>query len=87
MRGTALPVASIGDAHISPGVMKPLDVLVEHGGNAQQVAARLRTVSGVAGATAPPTWHRGPDSLVEAFPAIDGSADSHEPASSSPAAH
>ena len=25
-------------------------------------------------ATAPPTWHRGPNSLVEAFPAIDGAA-------------
>jgi putative drug exporter of the RND superfamily len=61
-------------AGISPGVMKPLDVLVEHGGNARQVAARLRTVPGVAGATAPPTWHSGPNSLVEAFPAIDGAA-------------
>jgi RND superfamily putative drug exporter len=64
----------LADAHISPGVMKPLDVLVEHGGNAQQVAARLRAVPGVVGATAPPTWHRGPDSLVEAFAAIDGAA-------------
>jgi putative drug exporter of the RND superfamily len=64
----------LADAHISPGVMKPLDVLVEHGGNAQQVAAKLRTVPGVIGATAPPTWQRGPNSLVEAFPAIDGAA-------------
>ncbi len=64
----------LADADISPGVMKPLDVLVEDGGNAQQVAAKLRTVPGVVGATAPPTWHRGSDSLVEAFPAIDGSA-------------
>ena len=31
---------------------------------------------GVVGATVPPGpgWHRGPDSLVEAFPAIDGAA-------------
>jgi putative drug exporter of the RND superfamily len=64
----------LADAGISPGVMKPLDVLVENGGNAQQVAAKLREVSGVAGATAPPTWHRGSDSLVEAFPATDGAA-------------
>jgi putative drug exporter of the RND superfamily len=64
----------LADAHISPGVMKPFDVLVEHGGNAEQVAAKLRTVPGVIGATAPPTWHRGPNSLVEAFPAIDGAA-------------
>src|SRR5262249_37807624 len=61
-------------AHISPGVMKPLDVLVEDGGSARLVAARLQTVPGVVGATPPPTWHRGADSLVEAFPAIDGSA-------------
>src|SRR5919198_6526795 len=55
-------------AGISPGVMKPLDVLVEDGGNAQQVAAKLRTVPGVVGAAAPSTWRRGGTSLVEAFP-------------------
>jgi putative drug exporter of the RND superfamily len=64
----------LADAHVSPGVMKPFAVLVEHGGNAQQVAARLRGVPGIIGATAPPTWQRGSNSLVEAFPAIDGSA-------------
>ena len=61
-------------AGISPGVMKPLDVLVENGGNVQQVVERLRSVPGVVGATAPPGWQRGSDTLVEAFPAIDGSA-------------
>jgi hypothetical protein len=45
-------------ARISPGVMKPLDVLVEHGANAQQVGAKLRTVPGPVGATAPPTARR-----------------------------
>jgi putative drug exporter of the RND superfamily len=75
--GTGTAIAGrqmLSDAGISPGVMKPLDVLVEHGGNADRVAAKLRDVPGVVGATAPPTWHRGSDSLVEAFPAIDGSA-------------
>jgi RND superfamily putative drug exporter len=33
-------------------------------------------VPGVVGATAPPTWHNGPNSLVEAFPATDGAAPS-----------
>jgi putative drug exporter of the RND superfamily len=61
-------------ARISPGVLKPLDVLVERGANAQQIAAKLRLVPGVVGATAPPTWHRGPNSLVEAFAATDGAA-------------
>jgi RND superfamily putative drug exporter len=54
--------------------MKPIDVLVEHGGNAQHIAATLRTVPGLVGATAPPGLHSGQTSLVEAFPAIDGSA-------------
>ena len=75
--GTGTAIAGrqmLADAHISPGVMKPLDVLVEHGGDARQVAARLRTVPGIVGATAPASWHHGPDSLVETFPAIDGSA-------------
>jgi RND superfamily putative drug exporter len=62
------------DARISPGVMKPLNVLVENGANAQQVAAKLTSVPGLVGAVAPATWQRGTDSLVEAFPAIDGSA-------------
>ena len=73
--GTAITGrAQLTAAGISPGVMKPLDVLVEHGGNAQAVAAKLRGVPGVIGAVAPTAWHHGPDSLVEAFPAIDGSA-------------
>jgi RND superfamily putative drug exporter len=61
-------------AGISPGVMKPFVVLVEHGGDADAVAARMRTVPGVAGATAPAAWKQGDTSLVEAFPAIDGAA-------------
>jgi RND superfamily putative drug exporter len=73
--GTAIAGRNqLASAGISPGVMKPLDVLVENGGNAQAIAAQVRSVSGVVGATAPPSWHRGTDSLVEAFPAIDGSA-------------
>jgi RND superfamily putative drug exporter len=75
--GTGTAIAGrqmLAVAHISPGVMKPLDVLVEHGGNAQQIAARLRTVPGVLGATAPPTWHDGPNSMVEAFATTDGAA-------------
>jgi RND superfamily putative drug exporter len=64
----------LDDAHISPGVMKPLDVLVEHGGDAQRIAALLRTVPGIEGATAPPAWSNRSSSLIEAFPAIDGSA-------------
>ncbi len=73
--GTAIAARDqLAAAGISPGVMKPLDVLVEHGGNAALVVAKLRAVPGVVGAAAPPGWRRGPDSLVEAFPTIDGAA-------------
>jgi RND superfamily putative drug exporter len=61
-------------AGISPGVMKPFNILVENGGNPQAVVAKVRTVQGVVGAEAPSSWQRGPDSLVEAFPAVDGAA-------------
>jgi putative drug exporter of the RND superfamily len=61
-------------AGISAGVMKPFDVLVEHGADPETVAARLRGVAGIAGAVAPRHWRRGGDSIVEAFPAMDGAA-------------
>ena len=59
-------------AGISPGVMKPFDVLVENGANPARIAATLRTVPGIADAVAPHTWRNGSDTIVEAFPAIDG---------------
>src|SRR5690348_16413645 len=66
----------LAHAGISPGVMKPFVTLVENGGDAEAVAAKQRAVPGIVGATVPPGpgWHRGPDTLVEAFPAIDGAA-------------
>jgi RND superfamily putative drug exporter len=68
--------AALARADISPGVMKPFVVLVENGANPATIAAKLRTVEGVDGAVAPTgkDWRRGQDSLVEAFPSIDGSA-------------
>jgi putative drug exporter of the RND superfamily len=75
--GTAIAGRTLlTDAGISPGVMKPFVTLVEHGGDAQAVAAKERPVQGIVGATVPPgsAWHRGQDTLVEAFPAIDGAA-------------
>jgi len=64
----------LADAHISPGVMKPLNVLVENGGDPQQIANKMRSVDGLVGASAPADWHRGSTSLVEAFPAFDSAA-------------
>jgi putative drug exporter of the RND superfamily len=73
--GTAIAARDqLAAAGISPGVMKPLNALVENNGNAKRVAAKLRAVPGVVGATAPPGWQRGSSSFVEAFPAIDGAA-------------
>src|SRR5438105_510202 len=73
--GTAIAARDqLAAAGISPGVMKPLNVLVENGGNAQQVAAKLRAVPGVVGATASPSWQHGSNSFVEGFAAIDGAA-------------
>src|SRR5712691_11880730 len=56
--------AALASAGITPGVLKPFDVLVEHGANPDPVAAKLRTVPGVAAAVAPPQWRHGQDSLV-----------------------
>ena len=73
--GTAIAARqTLATAYISPGVMKPLDVLVEHGGNAPEIAVKLRAVPGILAATAPPSWHRGENALVEAFASIDGAA-------------
>jgi RND superfamily putative drug exporter len=75
--GTGSAIAArdqLAAAGISPGVMKPFDVLVEHDGDAKQIAAKLSRVPGIVGATAPPGWHKGSNSLVEAFATIDGAA-------------
>ncbi len=73
--GTAIAGrAQLADAGISPGVMKPLDVLVTNGGDPQAIAAKLRAVPGVVGATAPRAWTRGSSSFVEGFADIDGAA-------------
>jgi putative drug exporter of the RND superfamily len=75
--GTGTAIAGrdqLAAAGISPGVMKPLNVLVSNGGNPQLIAAKLRAVPGVVGATAPPGWKRGPNSFVEGFADIDGAA-------------
>src|SRR5579864_5775871 len=63
-------------AGISPGVIKPFDVLVEHGASPAPIAAKLRVTPGIVGAVAPtgPAWQKGGDAIVEAFPAVDGSS-------------
>jgi RND superfamily putative drug exporter len=70
---------ALTSAGVTPGVLKPFEVLVEHGANPDAVAAKLRTVSGVAAAVAPKDWRSGPDSIVEAFPSVDGAASGIQP--------
>jgi putative drug exporter of the RND superfamily len=67
---------ALAGAGISPGVIKPFDVLVEHGAAPGPIVAKLRATPGIVGAVAPtgPTWRKGGDSIVEAFPAVDGSS-------------
>jgi putative drug exporter of the RND superfamily len=70
---------ALEQAGISPGVLKPFDVLVEHGADPVPIAAKLRTVQGIDGAVAPTQLRQGQDSIVEAFPAIDGAAKGIQP--------
>ncbi len=71
--------SALQQAGISPGVMKPFDVLVERGADPAPIAAKLRAVQGVDGAVAPPHLRQGQDSVVEAFPSIDGAAKGIQP--------
>ena len=68
--------AALADAGISPGVMKPFVVLVEHGADASapivgQGSRRSRDRRRVAPR---PGWRKGDAALVEAFPSHDGAA-------------
>jgi putative drug exporter of the RND superfamily len=65
---------ALASAGITPGVMKPFVVLVEHGADPEPIAAKLRATPGIAAATAPADWRNGPNSLIEAFPSVDGAA-------------
>jgi RND superfamily putative drug exporter len=65
-------------AGISPGVLKPFDILVEGGGAsaAGLVAKQVAATPGIEGASAPAAWRRSGAAIVEAFPAHDGAAKS-----------
>src|SRR4051812_8731337 len=65
---------ALADAGISAGVLKPFVVLVENGASPAPIVAKLRGTPGVAGAVAPPDWHKGSSSLIEAFPSSDGAS-------------
>ncbi len=73
---------ALATAGISPGVMKPFQILVEGGATPNKLESVVSTVAatpGVAGAAAPEQWRRGGTAIVEAFPAADGAARSMRP--------
>jgi putative drug exporter of the RND superfamily len=62
---------------ISPGALKPFDILVERNPGQQAlraVVSRLQSTTGIAGASAPPAWRKGDTALIEAIPSQDGAA-------------
>jgi putative drug exporter of the RND superfamily len=67
---------ALARANISPGVMKPYVVLIEHSGPnaAREVVGAVRSTPGIAGAIAPSQWRRDGDELVEAFPTTDSAS-------------
>jgi putative drug exporter of the RND superfamily len=61
-------------AGVSAGVLKPLEVLVENGGDPKAVAAKLDRTPGVVGAAVPAGWRKDGTSIVEAFASSDGAS-------------
>ena len=66
---------ALAAAGISAGAMKPFVVLV-HGSDANAIAAKVRALPGIDGASAPKQWHKDGYALVEAIPSADGAAKS-----------
>jgi RND superfamily putative drug exporter len=69
--------AALTAAGISPGVYKPLEILVEGDvtpAALDRVASAVESAPGVIGATAPPQWRKPNAALVEAIAAHDGAA-------------
>ena len=52
----------LADVHISPGVMKPLNVLVGAAATPPALRRSTRSVPGIVRASAPCDWRRGPES-------------------------
>jgi putative drug exporter of the RND superfamily len=64
--------AELAAAGITPGVMKPFDVLVSRGASTAPIVATLRSTPGISGVAAPHDWVRDGYSVIEAFPSEDG---------------
>jgi RND superfamily putative drug exporter len=64
---------ALAAADISPGAIKPF-VILTSADQADSVVAAIKDVKGVDGASAPPSWRRDGQALVEAIPSDDGSS-------------
>ncbi len=64
--------ALLTDAGITPGVMKPFEVLVSGGASTTPVLAKLKATPGIESVVAPKAWRKNGYSLIEAFPSTDG---------------
>jgi putative drug exporter of the RND superfamily len=64
---------ALADAGISAGAIKPF-VILTRTGETDRVLTAVKSVAGVEGASAPASWRRGGDALVEAIPSYDGSS-------------
>ncbi|MEP6893810.1 MAG: MMPL family transporter, partial [Gaiellaceae bacterium] len=70
-------LAALNSAGISPGVLKPFDVLVEGHATTRrldELVGTLERTPGIAGAAAPPAWRKGDVAIVEAFADVDASS-------------
>jgi RND superfamily putative drug exporter len=70
---------SLTAAGISAGVMKPFDILVEHGAEPAKLKTLVSTLQrtpGIAGVAAPPAWRKDSTAIIEAFAVTDGAAKS-----------
>jgi putative drug exporter of the RND superfamily len=63
----------LADAGISAGVMKPFVVLV-HGSDVAAIEAKVASVPGVGGVSAPKQWRKDGYALVQAIPTSDGAS-------------
>src|SRR5207302_8278975 len=66
--------AALTAAGISPGVLKPFVILVEHGAARGPILAKLQATPGIDGAVAPASWQKDGDRRSEAFPSADGAS-------------
>ncbi len=62
----------LASAGITPGVMKPFDILVSKSSDTPAILAKVKAVPGITAAVAPRAWTKDGYRIIEAFPSTDG---------------